>query len=108
MNSLKRRLLAGFALVAIPIGVASAAYACQVLATLSVTPSTASNGTTVTATGGNYSGSSAASNVDIHLDARGGRVLASTRATGGKVNVSFPLSNVRLGNHTLIATQPVQ
>lgn len=108
MNSLKRRLLAAFALVAIPVGVASAAYACQVLATLSATPGSGPNGTQVTATGGNYSGSAAASNVDIHLDGRTGRILASTRANGqGRINTSFTVSNVALGNHVLVATQTV-
>jgi hypothetical protein len=106
MHACKRRLLVGFAIVAVPVGLASAAFACQVLATLSVTPTSGPSGTSVTATGGNYSSSASASNIEIHLDSRTGRVLASTRAGGdGSLNVTFPVSGVAVGYHTLVATQ---
>jgi hypothetical protein len=107
MNVLKRRLFVGFAIVAVPVGLASAAFACQVLATLAVNPTAGARGTKVTATGGNYSASSSASDVKIHLDSREGRVLATTRAaSSGSISVDFTIpSEVTVGYHTLVATQ---
>ncbi len=95
----------------IPLGLASSAFACQVLATLQVTPNPAAEGANVTATGGNYSSSASASNVDIHFDTRGGPILASTKPTpssGGLISVTFTLpANTKVGYHTLVATQSV-
>ena len=96
-----------FGLVAVPVILASAAYACQRLTTATASPNSGPVGTTVTVTGGNYSASATASNVEVHLDTRDGLVLGSTRAaSNGTFSVSFQIpSNVTVGYHTLIATQ---
>lgn len=88
---------------------ASAALACQSLATLSANPRSGPVGTNVTLTGANYSGSSTASNVDIHVDSRSGPIVASTRAdASGKINVTFSVpGEMTSGYHTLLATQTV-
>lgn len=107
MYLLRRRLVVGFAALAIPLGVASAAFACQSLSTLALSPGAGPVGTSVTATGGNYSSSTSASAVDIHLDTREGPVLASTRPSStGTISVTFTIpSSMAVGYHNLVATQ---
>ncbi|HEX3541796.1 MAG TPA: hypothetical protein VHT75_15285 [Acidimicrobiales bacterium] len=110
MKRTNRVALAVVGVAMVPLIWASAAFACQVLATLQVTPNPATAGATVTATGGNYSASASASNVDIHLDTRSGRILASTKPAAGTnaISVTFALpANIATGYHTLIATQSI-
>ena len=102
-----RSLLLLFGAATIPVALASAAFACQVLATLHVSPKSGPGGTTVTATGDNYSSNPNASPVVVHLDTRTGRSLASTRPDGnGHINTSFTVpGDVSTGSHALVATQ---
>lgn len=86
------------------VGVASAAFACQVLATLSLSPSSGPAGTTVTATGSNYGSTT---EVVLRLDTRDGPVLARGYALPGvglRLNFTIP-AGTSPGYHTILATQ---
>lgn len=106
-NARKKLLTFAAGVIAIPVTVASIAYACQVLATLSVSPTAGPTGTSVTATGGNYSTSATASDVVIRLDSRTAPGIASTRpGPDRKISVSFNLpAGTARGTHTVLATQ---
>jgi hypothetical protein len=82
---------------------ASAAFACQSLATATVTPKSGPSGTVVNLTGGNYCSSPTCSRIQVHLDSRTGRVLADT-APAADINLSFPV-NAPAGSHVLVVTQ---
>ncbi|MDP9441836.1 MAG: hypothetical protein M3P34_06615, partial [Actinomycetota bacterium] len=110
----KRRFFTGiFALAMVPLLAASAAYACQRLATLHANPTSAGQGTQVQVQGANYSKTAGSSNVDIRLDGRNGPVLAtiapaSLEGSGntGKFSVTVTVpANTAIGNHILVATQ---
>jgi hypothetical protein len=105
---MKRKL--GLILVfgaALPLAVASAAWACGVLATLTLDHKTAAAGDAITATGKNYGTAAGVSAVTIHLDSRTGPVLATTPAlTGGRINETFALpATIKPGYHVIMATQ---
>ena len=82
---------------------ASAAFACQSLATATVTPKSGPSGTTVNLKGGNYSSSPTASAIQVHLDSRTGPVLAQT-GPSSTINLNFPV-NASSGYHVLVVTQ---
>lgn len=104
---IQRRLLLGFAVTAVPVVLASAAYACQSTVTLYANPSTVAQGASTNVTGNKYNPSLP---VEIHLDTRTGPVLATTTAAalnpanGSGVAVTIPAS-AKVGYHILIATQ---
>jgi len=107
MSKTRKRLAAGaFLVVAGPVALGSVAYACQSLATLHANPSSSAAGGTVTLFGKNYSSSATSSNIEIHLDARGGPVLESfsPRSVLDNVLVTLP-PGTAAGVHTLVATQ---
>jgi len=106
---MKRRLFLGaFVLMAASLGVASMAFACQRLTTLSVTPKSGPAGTTVTVTGGNYNTATSSSPVSIRLDTRNGRELASVRPDpSGRIAATFKLTDVSPGYHVLLGTQTI-
>lgn len=94
---------------ALPLVVASAAWACGVLATLKVDKRVAAPGETITATGKNYgngTGSTAgASDITIRLRSRSGQVL-KTLPPAGSINTTFTLpSDLSPGWYTILATQ---
>lgn len=91
----------------IPLAVASAAWACGVLATLKLNTSVASPGQSVTAVGVNYSTRAGASPVAIHLMTRTGKVVATTVPTSsGAIDVTFPIPHAtRPGRYVVQATQ---
>lgn len=99
-------LLGGFAAAAVVIAMASASFACQVLATLSLSPKSGPAGTEVTATGANYS-ITAFSEVVIRLDSRDGPVLARTvPLPSGHIVATFRIpADTSVGYHTILATQ---
>ena len=90
-----------------PLLVASAAWACGVLATLSLDKKVAAPGEVVNASGRNYSTAAGTSPVTIRLQARDGRELATTAAqTGGRIGTSFPVpANLSPGWYVIVATQ---
>jgi LPXTG-motif cell wall-anchored protein len=101
----QRRLLVFVMAAAVPVVAASAAFACQSLATLRVTPNSGPSGTSVTATGSNYNTAASSSDVVLHLDARNGAELARTRPSArGSINVTFPV-RAATGGHVIVATQ---
>jgi len=93
----------------------SSAWACGVLATAKVAPSTAAAGQTVQVTGSNYGQSvpnaatgvaGAFTPVSIRLDTRTGPVLKSVDPTiDGKINTTVSVPGVSAGDHVLLATQ---
>ncbi len=91
----------------IPLAVASTAWACGVLSTLTLNSSSASPGQSVTAIGVNYSPRAGASPVTIHLKTRTGKVLATTVPNaGGNINTTFPIpSTTKPGWYVVMATQ---
>ena len=90
-----------------PLAVVSVAWACGVLAVLSVNTKVAAPGETVTATGKNWSTAAGASPVTIHLKNRDGQVLATTAATtGGRISTDFTVpASLSPGWYVLVATQ---
>lgn len=93
----------------VPLVIASAAWACQVMTTLEVNKSQATAGETVTVTGSNYQPPTGTnpnpSPVYIHLDSRDSPPIAQAPAARN-ISVTFALpADVAIGYHTLIATQ---
>lgn len=111
ISTTRKRLAAGaFLIVAGPVALGSAAYACQSLATLHANPAAASAGSTVTLSGKNYGFATTGtqnSNIEIHLNTRTGPVIgtfapvASRRLNG---TVIIP-AGTPAGDLTLVATQ---
>ena len=91
---------------AVPLAVASTAYACAALATLYLSKSGGKPGTVVNVDGRNYSNTgSSASEVAIRLDSRNGRVLWQGPAVNNRIQGSFKVPKARAGYHILLATQ---
>ena len=112
MTSTRKRALYGTALgaVIVPLLVASFAYACTSLATLSVNPAAGQSGTTINGAGKNFipHGASAATTepVMVRFNSRTGPVLWSgVPDASGNVNFSFAVPDVPAGTYTIIATQ---
>lgn len=110
------RRRAGFLFIfgaAVPFVIfASAAWACGVLATLKVAPSTAAPGQTVAVSGSNYSANMTTfTPVSIRLDSRTGPVIGTITPTPtGKLSGDAPSTvtipaNAAAGDHVLLATQ---
>lgn len=91
----------------LPLAAASAAWACGVLATLTLDATVASPGQAITATGKNYSSAATASAVTIRLKSRTGRLLATTTPdASNKISTTFPIpANVSPGWYVVMATQ---
>lgn len=103
---MRRRVgLSLMAAAAVPLAIASVAWACGVLATLSLNTRVAAPGQTISATGKNYS--TTAGEVSIRLQGREGRVLATTTALPGNViSSTFTLpANLSPGWYVVLATQ---
>lgn len=107
----QRRLVIGlFFTAAVPLLVASVAFACQRITPAHATPESGPAGASVRMTGSNFSSEGTSSNVEIRWDRRDGPSLASIApaALGDKgsfdVTVTVP-ADAAIGNHILIATQ---
>ena len=92
---------------ALPLAIASAAWACGILATLAVDKKVAAPGEAVTATGRNWTTAAGSSPVTIRLQSRSGQVLATTAAqTGGTIRETFAVpASLSPGWYVLVATQ---
>ena len=102
----RRRLVLLSGALAAPIVAASAAFACQSLATLTLDKKSGPSGTEVTVLqGANYSGSPTSSRIEFHLDARNGPLLGAT--AGPQANITGVKFTVRgpAGYHAILATQ---
>jgi hypothetical protein len=107
---MKRKI--GLALVfgaALPLAIASVAWACGILATLSINTKVAAPGQTITVTGKNYgTAASGASAVSFRLKSRNGTVLTQVPAPAGtdKISATFAIpANTSPGWYVLLATQ---
>jgi hypothetical protein len=107
---MKRRI--GLLLVfgaALPLAAVSTAWACGVLATLTLDTKVAAPGQAVTATGKNYSTAGNASAVTIRLKTRTGRIIETTTPNStNRINTTFSLpSDLSPGWYVVLATQTV-
>ena len=106
-----RRRRVGLILIgsaAVPLAIASTAWACGVLATLKANPGGVAPGQTIQVTGVNYSSAASASDVSVRLNSRTGPVLATTKPPAGSTSISTPVQipgNVTPGWKVLVATQ---
>ena len=95
--------------VAGPLVLASAAWACANLATLTLDSSSATAGETVNFTGSRFGETGPApkaGEVVLHWNARDGEVLASTPADASRnISGSITIPNVPAGNYVVVATQ---
>ncbi len=93
----------------LPLAAASVAWACGVLATVSLNTKLASPGQTVTVTGKNYSAAGNASEVTLRLKNRKGTVLTTAvPSANGKIDKTFNLpASLSPGWYTVMATQTV-
>lgn len=93
---------------ALPLAVASVAWACGVLATLTLDKRVAAPGQALTVSGRNYANTSptGASPVSVRLQSRSGQVLTTVAAANGKIEDTFTLpSNISPGWYVVLATQ---
>ncbi len=101
----KKRALGVFALVAVPVVFASAAFACQALTTANARPKSGPVGTEVNVTGGGYN---ANFDVEVRWDSRTAPPLAVVRpAANGSVSAFIRVPNTSVGYHTILITQKV-
>lgn len=112
MMASRTRLGVAFGAIAVVLALASAAYACAVLATLTVTPERARKGATVTGSGGNYRvntdpSAPTVSDVFITLDRRDAAPLTTVTPNPDRtIDFSFTIpNNVKPGWHVVLATQ---
>lgn len=89
---------------ALPLAAASVAWACGVLATVTLDKKVAAPGQAVSATGKNYSDT--AGPVSIRVDKRDGDVLATAASTGRTIATSFIVpANMKPGWYVILTTQ---
>jgi|GEM_PF-3650212 len=98
----RRTLLLLAGTVVVPIAMASAAFACQVLSTLSLSSTTGRAGAVVTAKGGNYFGTSP---VFFRLDSRTAKPFAQANVVNGEFTTRIKIPATSPGYHTVIAIQ---
>ncbi len=92
----------------LPLVVASAAWACGVLATLSLDTKVASTDQAVKFSGKNYSTSASASPVTLRLSTRAGKTLATANPiAGGNIEGTFSTKGMDPGWYVVSATQSV-
>ena len=93
---------------AVPLAVASVAWACGVLATLTIDTKVASPGQSISITGKNYANTVAggASPVTVRLKSRKGTVLTTVPATAGRIADTFAIpASTSPGWYVVLATQ---
>jgi hypothetical protein len=93
---------------ALPLAVASVAWACGVLSTLTIDKKVASPGQSITISGKNYANTVAggASPVTVRLKSRTGAVLTTVAATAGRISDTLTIpASVSPGWYVVLATQ---
>ena len=94
------------AVFAIPMVVASTAWACGRLATLYLSSDSGRPGSEVTFTGRNYNTAPTSSDVFVRFNSRSGQVLAQARAdASGRISGTLTVPSARRGNYVIVATQ---
>lgn len=97
--------------VALPLALASGAWACAAMATMTLTPNAASPGTLVSGTGQGFDGGEHGFEgelppVIIRFDTRNGPILwQGTPDLEGDISFSFPAPNAKKGQHIIIGMQ---
>ena len=92
--------------LAVPLAIASMAFACARLATLKLDRSGGRPGVAVDAVGRNFSNDPSSSPVALRFNSRNGRVLWQGRADRqGRISGSFAIPNARPGHYVIVATQ---
>lgn len=98
----RRTLLLLAGTVVVPVALASAAFACQVLSTLSLSSASGRAGAVVTAKGGNYFGTTP---VFFRLDSRTAKPFAQAKVVNGEFTTRIKIPATSPGYHTVIAIQ---
>lgn len=94
------------AAAAIPLAVASVAFACARLTTLYLNKSAARSGAEVSGFGRNYTTDPRASDVTVRFNSRHGLVLWQGRPDqNGNITPSFRVPKAKRGYYTILATQ---
>ncbi len=107
----RRKRTVGIMLVfgaAVPLAVASVAWACGVLSTLTIDKKVASPGQSISITGKNYANTVAggASPVTVRLKSRKGTVLTTVAAAAGRISDTLTIpASVSPGWYVVLATQ---
>lgn len=105
----KRRAVHTFAVVAVlavPLAIASLAFACARLATLKLDRAGGRPGAETNAVGVNFNNNAESSPVAIRFNSRNGRILWQGRADRrGRIKGSFKIPNARPGDYVIVATQ---
>jgi hypothetical protein len=100
------RTLVVVAVLAIPLAVASIAFACARLSTLKLNRASGPPGAETSAIGRNYNFDARSSTVTLRFNSRRGRVLWEGRANSrGQIRGSFRIPNARPGQYVILATQ---
>lgn len=106
MTSVRRRIGVLVLGAAVPLVLASAAYACASLATLNVDPERGRPGATITGKGGNYCADPSCSPVTVHFKGRSGPVLAEIRpGADRKISFEFKVPKAARGWYSIVAVQ---
>ena len=115
MRQLGKRglVLVALGLFVVPMSMASVAYACTALATITTSPGSGVAGSTVTVNAKGFAAhdpsDARTAPAEIRLDSMTGPVIGtaspSSSRTGGNFSVQITVPNVDAGEHVLIATQ---
>lgn len=98
--------LAIVAVLAVPLAVASLAFACARLATLKLDRAGGSPGAQTNAVGANFNNNAKSSAVALRFNSRNGRIRWEGRADPrGRITGSFAIPKVRPGHYVIVATQ---
>jgi hypothetical protein len=100
------RTLVVVAILAIPLAVASIAFACARLSTLKLNRTSGPPGAQASAIGRNYNFDARSSAVTLRFNSRRGPVLWEGRADSrGRIRGAFRIPNARPGQYVILATQ---
>lgn len=104
--TIRKRMGVLFVGTAISLVFASTAYACAVLATLSVDPEKGRPGATISGSGSNYCADPACSDVTVRFKSRSGPILWQGRPTADrKIAFEFTAPKAAAGWYSIVAVQ---
>lgn len=104
--SIRKRMAVLVVGVAVPLCLASVAYACAALATLTLDPQRGRPGATISGGGANYCADPACSPVTVRFKSRSGVVLWEGRPTAErKISFDFVVPKAPAGWYSVLATQ---
>lgn len=104
--SIRKRMGVLLVGTAIPLLIASVAYACASLATLTIDPHRGRPGRTISGNGANYCADPACSPVTVHFKSRSGPVLWEGLPNAERrIEFTFKVPKARAGWYSIVATQ---